>query len=163
MKITTKQITITAMFIALSVALSFVKINGSIALDALPAFAGAALLGPIFGGVIAVLGHFATAATSGFNLGYDTHFVIAISMFIAAFGFGLIIKAKYLYTDVIAIIFAIAMNMLPLLYVGIRIDFGLAWALTPSLLLAATVNVLLGYVVGRRLLPIFKYKISGTR
>ena len=52
----------------------------SIGFDSSPAFVGALLLGPVAGAVLGVLGHLATAASTGFPLGVPIHVAVAIIM-----------------------------------------------------------------------------------
>jgi uncharacterized membrane protein len=73
-----------ALLTALSVIGSYIKFPGpvgSIALDSLPGFLGAILLGGKGGALILVLGHFLSAINSGFPLG-PIHILIAFILFI---------------------------------------------------------------------------------
>lgn len=58
----------------------------SAAIDSAPAFIAAVLLPAPYAGLSAMLGHFATAATSGFFLG-PFHMLIAVEMFVIAYVF----------------------------------------------------------------------------
>src|SRR5665648_13939 len=69
-----------ALFSALSVVGSFIKIPspvGSLAFDSFPGFFVALFFGPAEGALVSGLGHLATAATSGFPLGI-LHIPIAV-------------------------------------------------------------------------------------
>ncbi len=82
-----KKICIGGMLIALSVLFANVKIFGTIALDAMPAFLGSLLFGGTFGGIVGAVGHIATATTSGFPFGVLIHMIIAVTMFISVYSF----------------------------------------------------------------------------
>jgi uncharacterized membrane protein len=84
----TKKLVLIALFIALSFVGAQIKLVYSIALDALPAFLAAAMLGPIAGGLVGFLGHLLTALTSGFPFSIPIHLVVATSMAIICWIFG---------------------------------------------------------------------------
>ena len=71
---------LSGLLIALSYIGALLKIQGTIALDALPAFFGAIFLGPFYGGIIGALGHFFTALFSGFPLSFPLHVLISLLM-----------------------------------------------------------------------------------
>lgn len=77
---TPKHIALAGLLIALSYVGAFLKFQGTIALDALPAFFGAIFLGPFYGGIIGALGHFFTALFSGFPLSFPLHVLISLLM-----------------------------------------------------------------------------------
>lgn len=83
------HIALSALFIALSYLGALIKLQGTIALDALPAFLGAIYLGPFYGGIIGFLGHFFTALFSGFPMTFPLHFLIAVLMMgtVSVFGY----------------------------------------------------------------------------
>ncbi|MPW26940.1 ECF transporter S component [Alkalibaculum sp. M08DMB] len=74
----------TLVYLSLLIALSFVgaqiKVFGSIALDALPAFFAALFLGPVAGAIVGAIGHLLTAMTSGFQFTVLIHILIALCM-----------------------------------------------------------------------------------
>lgn len=88
----TKRITYMGVLIALSFIGSFLKVQGSIAFDSMPAFLGALLISPQSGAIIGIIGHFLTAATSGFALTLPIHIAVAAEMGIFTFVFGKIYK-----------------------------------------------------------------------
>ena len=92
-KLNTKTLVLTALFVALSLVGSNIKIFGTIAFDSLPGFLAALLLGPVYGAAIGFLGHLFTALTSGFPLSVPLHMVIAITMAITMLGYGYTYKA----------------------------------------------------------------------
>jgi len=77
-----------SLLIAFSYLGSLIKIQGTIALDSLPAYFGALLLGPLAGAAIGFLGHLLTAITSGFPMTLPLHLFIATSMALTVWLFG---------------------------------------------------------------------------
>ncbi len=102
MKLDVKKICIGGMLIALSVLFANIKLFGTIALDAVPAFLGGLLFGGSFGGVVGAIGHLATATTSGFPFGVLIHMIIAVTMYISVYSFAFTKKMlnKHLNTTV---------------------------------------------------------------
>lgn len=89
-RMSTKNLALSALFIALSFLGANIKIPGtSIALDSLPAFLAALLLGPVYGAFIGFFGHLFTAMTSGFYLSIPIHAGVAVSMALTMICFGL--------------------------------------------------------------------------
>ena len=66
-----------------------VKILGSIAFDAFPAFIGGLILGKGFGAVIGAFGHLLTALLSGFPYTLPVHIIVAVLMAITVYLFTL--------------------------------------------------------------------------
>ena len=81
-----------SLLVAFSYLGSLIKIQGTIALDALPAYLGALLLGPLPGAVIGFMGHLLTAVTSGFPMTVPLHLFIALMMALTVGLFGLTAK-----------------------------------------------------------------------
>jgi len=79
-----------AIFIALSYALANVKIFGTIAFDALPAFLAALILGPRYGAAVGALGHLFTSLLSGFPFTLPVHLLVALMMAVCVFVFGVV-------------------------------------------------------------------------
>lgn len=86
-KLNVKKICVGGMLIALSVLFANVKLFGTIAFDAMPAFLGSLFFGGTFGGMVGAVGHIATATTSGFPFGLPVHIIIALSMFVSVYCF----------------------------------------------------------------------------
>lgn len=80
MKINTRNLVLMALFIALSFVGAQLKIFSTIAFDSLPAFLATLLMGPVYGAIIAIIGHLLTALTSGFPMSLPVHCVIALGM-----------------------------------------------------------------------------------
>lgn len=91
-----KRLTVTAMFAALCAVGGLLIIPlgiGSTALDSAPALVSAAFLPPIYAGIVALLGHTASAMYSGFPLG-PFHVLIALEMLIIVAVFARLHNAK---------------------------------------------------------------------
>ncbi len=90
-----RLIVVMALLVALSVVGSFIKIpspTGTVALDALPGYLGALLLGGIPGAIVAFIGHLATAATTGFAMTLPIHLLVAIQMAVTMLVYGFLAK-----------------------------------------------------------------------
>lgn len=87
-----RQLTMIALLIALSVIGSYITIFMSVALDSLPGFFGAMLLGALPGGIVGAVGHFMTALVHGFPLGLPTHLLVMALMFAACYFLGMFYK-----------------------------------------------------------------------
>lgn len=80
MKINTRNLVLMALFIALSFVGAQLKVFSTVAFDSLPAFLATLLMGPIYGAIVAIIGHLLTALTSGFPMTLPVHLVIALGM-----------------------------------------------------------------------------------
>lgn len=152
-KLNVKQLVILAVCIALSYIGSFIKIQQTIAFDALPGFFAAILLGPVAGGIVGLIGHLFTAFLSGFPMSLPIHLVIAFMMFISCAGFGAVYKqinkplgifvGVLLNGPVSLAVAAVAYDRLIANGAGIGMFVGLIVTLT----IAAAVNIILGAVL----------------
>lgn len=88
----TKRIVYHAVLIALIVLLSQVHFLGSLSLESVPVFLGAALFGVPSGFVLGVVGHLLVASITGFPFTIPVHIAVAMIMGIAAGGFGWAIR-----------------------------------------------------------------------
>lgn len=104
MKITTKQMVMAGLLLALSAVLSQFPIMGSIGLDAMPAFFGAVIISPVIGGLIGLVGHLLIAMYTGFPLTLPAHLLVGSLMFLTCYIYGVTYrKFHYLLADVVAI------------------------------------------------------------
>jgi uncharacterized membrane protein len=140
--------------IALLVAFSAVGANikipsilGTPALDSLPGYFAAAVLGGKEGALIAALGHMFTALTAGFPLTLPIHLLTAIEMGICAFIFGFLFRKTH---PVLAVIIVTIINgvgapasMIPIMGVGIF------YALVAPLLVASGLNLALAALLAK--------------
>lgn len=149
----TKKMVYMAVLIALSIVGAYIKIQGSIALDALASFLGALVLGPIYGGLIGIIGHFASAGLSGFPLTLPLHILIGVEMFVVVSVFGFLYKkGKKLLAIIVAIILngPIATYLASQVAAALKMGFsGTAMfsALIIPLTIAAAVNIVLAAMV----------------
>lgn len=145
-----RKITYIALFIALSFLGAQIKLVYSIALDAMPAFLAAALLGPVPGAVVGVLGHLLTAFTSGFPFTLPIHLIVAASMGLVCWVFGKGYGKLPWFFNVLLAVFlngvgATFVSVLAMQWVGlIPLWQPMFLALVGPLLLASSVNVALG-------------------
>ena len=167
--ISTKNLVIVALFIALSFVGSYLKLFGTIAFDSLPGFLAALLLGPVYGAAIGFLGHLFTALTSGFPLSVPLHLVIAASMAITMLGYGYTYKAlvnrvpiaaALSITGVVGVILngpvSLALSIgIMAITVGTEAAMGLL-ALLPVLVIAAVANVVLSIILFKALGGVWK-------
>lgn len=106
----TRQIVLMALFIALSATGAFIKIpspTGTVALDALPAYLAALLLGGVPGAIVGFLGHMASAATAGFYLTVPIHLLVGLEMAAIMLAFSFIARKVH---PVAAIVAGILLN-----------------------------------------------------
>lgn len=152
----TKKLVLAALLIALSFIGSNIKIMQTIAFDSMPGFLGALILGPFYGAIIGLLGHFLTALTSGFPLTVPVHLVIMIGMALTMVSFSYTYKyfskKSKVSGNVAATIVAVIINgpLLTLLVSPMLIPvMGKAGviALLPVLCSATAFNVIIALVV----------------
>lgn len=150
-----RNISLLALFIALSVVGGFIKIPaivGSVALDFFPALMAAIYLGRRSGMIVAGLGHLASAFIGGMPLG-PLHIIVALAMAFIVLGFQSIYKKGHW---IIAGIFVVMANALvaplPLLFF-FSAEFYIA--LLPSLLVGSFVNTLIALILAPRFQHIF--------
>jgi hypothetical protein len=142
---TARRIARMAIFIALSVVGAFIKIpspTGTVAMDSCPGYFSALAWGYREGGIVIALGHLATAATVGFPLGV-LHLLIAVLMIVAAILFrfgGTVVPRKWGINLVAAVLLGGTFNGLMALIMAPLLGWGLAIALTPSLLVASYID-----------------------
>ncbi len=147
-KLTLKNITLCAMFIALSVAGAFIKPFGnSIAFDSLPAFLAASIMGPLFGAIVGFLGHLISAALSGFALTLPLHLIIAVEMAAVMLIYGFMVqKTRIVPSGIVAVFLnGVAATAVFILIPGMGINFFLA--MVGPLTLISTINVILAVLI----------------
>jgi uncharacterized membrane protein len=106
-KITMKKMVVMGMMIAMAAVLAQFPLFGSIGLDAIPAFFTAAMLGPVFGGIVGVIAHLLIAAFTGFPFTLPLHIIIAGMMFVSCYGYGVLKQKTNRY---VAVVIAIVLN-----------------------------------------------------
>lgn len=146
-----KKLSVLALFIALSIVGSFIKIPaivGSVALDLFPALIAAAYLGRSSGAIVACFGHLISALIAGFPLG-PVHIIVAIEMAIIVLVFAYIYnKGKRILAGIFVVISNAIFAPLPML-----ILFSVAFYITliPSLFIGALLNTVVAYLLIPRL------------
>ncbi|MCM8710056.1 ECF transporter S component [Clostridium sp. SYSU_GA19001] len=152
----TRKLSITALFIALSLIGANIKIAGSIAFDSMPGFLGALTLGPVFGALIGAIGHLLTAATSGFPLSLPVHLIVMINMALTMYMFGVIYKVLSKVNKYAALIVSnlvgVVINGPVSLFMIIPILGSGVMTMLPILTLIAFLNILIADIV-YKLLP----------
>lgn len=151
----TRKISLLALFISLSIVGGFIKVPaivGSVALDFFPALMAAIYLGRPSGMIVAGLGHLASAFIGGMPLG-PLHIIVAIAMAVIVLGFQIIYKKGHWILAGIFVVLANALIApLPLLFF-FSAEFYIA--LLPSLLVGSFVNTLVALILAPRFQPIF--------
>lgn len=152
-KTTTVKLVYIATLIAISFVGSLIKIQGTIALDSMPAFFAALFLGPIPGAWVGSIAHLLTAFTSGFPLTLPIHLIITLEMAIVVYIFGLIYeKTNEIFASIIAIILNGIGTVILLAPITTWMGFPLngkafIYAMVGPLTLASAVNIILASVV----------------
>ena len=150
MKSKTYRITGVGMLVALSFVGSYIKIPSplqSIALDSMPAFLAGLLLGGPTGGLVAFIGHLLTASNTGFPLSLPIHMLVALMMAITVYLFHLTYKKINL---VAAGCVGIVVNGIGAPFVMAflpQFGWGFFMGITPFLLLASAINVIVAIMV----------------
>ncbi len=153
-----------AMFIAISAIGSVIVVQGTIAFDSMAAFLGALVLGPVYGGVIGIIGHMLTAYLSGFPLTLPVHFLVGGMMFVSCWSFGWVYRwseklFNFQVSGIVGVFVAVLLNgpiSLALVSLYMQSFVGVPFKaffipMFPALTLAAAVNVILAIVVYKAL------------
>lgn len=149
----TRLLVLTAMFVALSVIGSFIKIPvppGTPALDSVPAFISIAFIPTPLAAAAGALGHMATALSSGFPLTLPFHIFIALEMAVVV-GIAAIIYRKRMKKLAWGWIILSNGVLSPLPFYFL-LSPAMYFAVAPGILVATLINV----VVGLILLPLLK-------
>ncbi|MGM0125851.1 hypothetical protein IGI37_003252 [Enterococcus sp. AZ194] len=141
-----QKLTTVSLLLALMIVGSMIKFFGSIALDSLAAFVGAALFGPVIGLFLGVAGHLLTAVISGFPLSLPVHLLVAAMMGVCLFVYGSVWRkerGRRLLADGLAYLINVplaSLFLMPLLGMSV-------WLLFVPLSLATLSNLILAEVV----------------
>lgn len=156
----TKKISILALFLALAVIGASIKIPafiGSIALDVFPALLAAVLLGRESGAIVAGFGHMISALIGGMPLG-PIHFIIAVEMALIVWVFAIIYQTGK--RKIAGLVFVIVNSLLapfPMIFL-FGIEFYMSVLL--PLFIGACFNVVIAFVFIPRLEHIFKDRLA---
>lgn len=152
-RVTTRQLALMAIFIALSAVGSLVKIPspvGSVALDSAPGFFAAIGFGPLVGFVVIAIGHLLTSMIVGFPLTLPVHLAIAVGMGVCALVFRWIGRREHIAWLGLAIVVATLLNSVALGLIVLPLGgWGLYVAALPSLLVGSALNVVMAAVAYR--------------
>ena len=144
----TKMLVRLAVLVALCGVGAFIKIpspTGTVALDSLPGYMAAVLIGGWGGAVVGMLGHLLSAWTVWFQLGIVIHLYIAVQMavYVGIFGY-LFGKGQ----KVLAIVVAIVLNgiVAPALMIPLY-GTGFFYAMVLPLAVGSAVNIVLAAIL----------------
>lgn len=158
----TRKLSLLALFIALSVIGASTKIPaivGSVAFDTFPALLASILLGKYQGVIIAGFGHIVSALLAGMMLG-PMHLIIALEMAVMVWCFSIIYQSGKKKTA--GLFFILSNSLLAPLPMIFLFSIEFYYVLLPSLFIGATFNTLLALVLIPRFKPIFSRKIVGN-
>jgi uncharacterized membrane protein len=155
-KMTSRLLSLLALFSALSAvgaALKIPAVVGSVAFDVFPGLLAAALLGSGAGAIVGALGHLLSALISGFPLG-PMHVLIAIEMALLVFLFGVLYKKNKKNTA--GILFILLNTFAAPLPFIILMSKAFYVALVPSLLIGSIINTVIALAAIPRLKALLK-------
>ncbi len=147
---TVQKISSISLFIALSVVGALIKIPspvGSVALDLFPALVAVVLLGKKSGAVVGAFGHLASAFLVAMPLGLF-HLMIAGEMALLVWLFGLLYDSNRFGAASVFVFLNGLVASIPFIYI-MSLEFYIA--ITPSLLIASTLNVAIAWILLPRL------------
>lgn len=157
-----KKLSLLALFIALSVIGASIKIPaivGSIALDAFPALLASILLGKRMGAIIAGFGHILSSLIAGMPLG-PMHLIIALEMAVIVWCFSVIYQSgKRKFAGLFFVLSNSLLAALPMLFL---LGKGFYFALLPSLFIGAFFNVFVALLFIPRFEKLFTTNIVGN-
>ncbi|WP_221564985.1 ECF transporter S component [Alkalihalobacillus sp. TS-13] len=152
---TSKKLSLIALFTALSVAGATIKVPaiiGSIALDVFPALVIAILIGGSAGAIVACFGHLISALFGGMPLG-PLHIMIALEMAILVWLFSKLYKNR---NKVLAgFIFIIGNALIAPLPFMFLIDKPFYVSIVPSLLIGSSINAVITFLLAPHLQVIY--------
>jgi len=148
----TRKLTFLGIMLALSAVLSFIPIPGypTTSFDSLPGYFVAIFINPLYGGIVALLGHVVTAFIHGMPLSIIGHIIVSISMFIAAYSFGFIFRKGNAFFIIMAVVIAALLNIyssMPFLAWILKTPWPFLLSLQVPLLVASTANIVLAILV----------------
>jgi riboflavin transporter len=145
---TPRRIARVAILVALSAVGAFIKLpspTGTVALDSAPAFVAAAAFSPAEGAIVGALGHMFSALITGFPLGLPIHILVAVSMIVFVFLFGLVARKVNIW---VAIPVGIILNGVGGAALLIPIyGLGIFATLVLPLLVGSAINVIIAVAV----------------
>lgn len=158
---TTKKMSLLALFIALSIIGSMIKIPaiiGSVALDVFPALFAAVLIGRRSGAFVAGMGHLVSAMIAGMPLG-PMHVLVAVEMMIIVWVFSYIYESGRKMLS--AFVFIVMNSLLAPLPFAFILSLAFYVSIIPSLIIGSLVNIVLALVFIPRFETLFATKLAG--
>lgn len=143
---TVRKISWIALFVSLSIVGAYIKIPspvGSTALDIFPALVAAVLLDKKAGAMVGALGHSVSALFVAMPLGIF-HVLIALEMAVIVWLFGYFYRSNRVFASLLFIFLNGIVASAPFILI---MSFEFYLAITPGLLLASTLNVILAVVL----------------
>ncbi|MGX7108211.1 ECF transporter S component [Facklamia miroungae] len=145
----TKDLVTVALMISLSVILAQFKIFSTVAFDSSPAFLLSLIMGANVGAIVGVVGHLATAMSSGFPLTLPIHLILMFFMGMTQIAFAKTFRQfkhkghlSYIYPTIMAWLFNVLFPLLCLLpFLGSGLVVSFFWPLT----FATVANIALAY------------------
>ncbi len=152
MKYTIRKLTLSAMFVALSVVGGQLKVFDTVAFDSLPAFVAGLTLGPVYGGIIGFIGHIVNALTSGFPFSLYAHLIVAVCMFFSVFIFSYTYKNigefKIYFNIIISTILGMLFNgVIALLLLIPLLGKALCYSLMIPISIVSLINIILAIFI----------------
>lgn len=145
-----KKISVTALFVSLSVVGAYLKIPApiaSVALDIFPALIAGVLVDRKVGAAVGGLGHILSAFFGGMPLGIF-HLLVGLEMAFIVWLFATMYRARPALASVLFVFLNGVVASIPFIFI---ISFEFYLAIIPSLIIASAVNVLLALLALPRL------------
>ncbi|EOJ3323880.1 ECF transporter S component [Listeria monocytogenes] len=160
-----QKLVLCAMLIAMCVIGANIKLMGSVAFDAAPAFIGTLLLGPMYGAVLGIFGHLTSALLAGFPLTLPIHLIVAGMMGVTMIAYGFtrqkLAEKNQLVAVSVSSIVAFVINcplsllaLYPLMHQAVFVLF-------PVLAIGSICNIFVAEVVYQVLPERWKRRIAG--
>ncbi|MBF2630607.1 alpha-ribazole transporter [Listeria seeligeri] len=160
-----QKLVLCAMLIVMCVIGANIKLMGSVAFDAAPAFIGTLLLGPMYGAILGIFGHLTSALLAGFPLTLPIHLIVAGMMGITMIAYGftrqmLAEKTQLIsvgFSSLVAFVFNCPLSLLalyPFMHEAVL-------ALFPVLAIGTICNIFVAEIVYQVLPERWKKRIAG--
>lgn len=142
-----QKLTITALLISMCFIGANIKVMGSIAFDAAPAFIGTLLLGHMYGMLLGFLGHIVSSMISGFPLSFPVHLIVSLMMAITMLCYGgirtiLANRTSHLAAVFISIVIGFLLNCPFALLILYPLLKNMVFILFPALAIATICNII---------------------
>lgn len=162
-----QKLTIVSLLVAMCFIGANIKLMGSIAFDAAPAFVGTLLLGPFYGMVLGFFGHMVSSLIAGFPLSLPVHLIVAIMMAITMAAYSFTRKwgekrTNYAVAVIFSSIIAFLLNC-PLSLLALYPLLGdMVYVLFPPLAIASVCNIIATEIIYAALPTKWKKKYNAS-